>query len=86
MNLFLDKSHKTIHARDGDLTTKSEGIKVIGAGLPRTGTLSLKAALTQLYSGKCYHMMDVFMGDQEDVEVRWMAKGYPDLDLKTGLG
>ena len=69
MNLFLDKSHKTILARDGDLTTKSEGIKVIGAGLPRTGTLSLKAALTQLYSGKCYHMMDVFMGDQEDVEV-----------------
>ena len=69
MNIFLDKSHKTVLARDVDLTTKSGGIKVIGAGLPRTGTLSLKAALTQLYSGKCYHMMDVFMGDQEDVEV-----------------
>lgn len=44
---------------------------MIGAGLPRTGTLSLKAALTQLYHGKCYHMMDVAAGDQEDVNA-WL--------------
>ena len=44
---------------------------MIGAGLPRTGTLSLKAALTQLYQAKCYHMMDVAAGDQEDVNT-WL--------------
>ena len=28
---------------------------VIGAGLPRTGTLSTRAALEQLLEGPCYH-------------------------------
>lgn len=35
-------------------------LKVIGAGLGRTGTLSLKLALEQLGLGPCYHMMEVF--------------------------
>jgi len=70
MDRFFEKGHHDILLNDGQTNfTKSDGIKVIGAGLPRTGTLSLKTALTQLYSGKCYHMMDVFAGDQEDVEV-----------------
>lgn len=34
-------------------------LKVIGAGLGRTGTLSLKFALTQIGFGPCYHMMEV---------------------------
>jgi hypothetical protein len=34
-------------------------IKVIGAGLGRTGTLSLKSALEELGFAKCYHMTDV---------------------------
>ncbi len=34
-------------------------IKVIGAGLGRTGTLSLKTALEELGFGRCYHMVDV---------------------------
>jgi hypothetical protein len=34
-------------------------IKVIGAGLGRTGTLSLKSALEELGFGKCYHMTEV---------------------------
>jgi len=46
-----------------------EEILVIGAGLPRTGTLSLKTALVKLYKGKCYHMKEVFIGDQEDVSI-----------------
>jgi len=33
-------------------------LKVIGAGLARTGTLSLKAALEELGFGPCYHMID----------------------------
>jgi hypothetical protein len=35
-------------------------IKVIGAGMPRTGTLSMKAALERLGYGRCYHMEEVF--------------------------
>jgi hypothetical protein len=35
-------------------------IKVVGAGLGRTGTHSLKLALEQLTGGRCYHMMEVF--------------------------
>jgi sulfotransferase family protein len=35
-------------------------LKVIGAGLGRTGTSSLKAALEELGFGPCYHMVEVF--------------------------
>jgi hypothetical protein len=34
-------------------------LQVIGAGLGRTGTTSLKRALEQLLGGPCYHMLDV---------------------------
>ncbi len=54
-------------------------LKVIGAGMPRTGTLSLKTALEQLGFGPCHHMTEVFVhpeqwplweriGDGHDVE------------------
>jgi hypothetical protein len=36
------------------------GLKVIGAGFGRTGTLSLKLALEQLGYVKCHHMVEVF--------------------------
>jgi hypothetical protein len=35
-------------------------LAVIGAGFPRTGTASLKAALEMLGFGPCYHMSEVF--------------------------
>jgi hypothetical protein len=35
-------------------------IQVIGAGLGRTGTLSLKAALEELGFARCYHPLVVF--------------------------
>ena len=35
-------------------------LKIIGAGLGRTGTLSVKIALEQLGFGPCYHMVEVF--------------------------
>ncbi len=35
-------------------------LQVIGAGLGRTGTLSLKTALEMLGFGPCHHMMEVF--------------------------
>ena len=34
-------------------------LQVIGAGLGRTGTTSLKRALEQLLGGSCYHMLEV---------------------------
>ena len=34
-------------------------MRVIGAGLPRTGTLTQKVALEQLGLGSCYHWVDV---------------------------
>ena len=34
-------------------------LKVVGAGLGRTGTASLKKALEQLTGGRCYHMFEV---------------------------
>ena len=44
-------------------------LRVIGAGLGRTGTSSLKAALEQLLGGRCYHMYEL-RGRPEDVP-RW---------------
>jgi hypothetical protein len=35
-------------------------VRVVGAGLPRTGTKSLKDALEVLLGGPCYHMQEVF--------------------------
>jgi sulfotransferase family protein len=34
-------------------------LRVVGAGLPRTGTNSLKLALEHLTGGRCYHMREV---------------------------
>lgn len=38
----------------------ADEVRVIGAGLPRTGTSSLKAALELLGFGPCHHMSEVF--------------------------
>jgi len=35
-------------------------LRIIGAGLPRTGTTSLKQAIEQLSGEPCYHMTEVF--------------------------
>lgn len=34
-------------------------LRVVGAGLPRTGTHSLQTALEQLLGGGCYHMREI---------------------------
>lgn len=47
------------------------GLKVIGAGFGRTGTLSLKAALEELNFAPCYHMTELFERPQ-DVSL-WLA-------------
>jgi hypothetical protein len=45
-------------------------MKLIGAGLPRTATLTQKTALEMLGVGPCYHMVDV-LGDLDQVRL-WM--------------
>jgi hypothetical protein len=46
-------------------------LRVVGAGLPRTATRSLKEALELLLGGRCYHMAEVFM-HPEDIPA-WRA-------------
>lgn len=46
-------------------------LKVVGAGIGRTGTHSLKVALEQLLGGPCHHMVEVF-AHQDEVPV-WTA-------------
>ncbi len=55
-------------------------LKVIGTGLGRTGTMSLKLALEQLGQGPCHHMVEVFM-HPESVPL-WVeaGRGHPDWD------
>ena len=45
--------------------------RVIGAGLPRTGTSSLKQGLERLLDGRCYHMFELMQRNEED-GVRWV--------------
>ncbi|HEY7106802.1 MAG TPA: sulfotransferase [Acidimicrobiia bacterium] len=40
--------------------SEGNGLRVVGAGLGRTATRSLKDALELLLGGPCYHMMEVF--------------------------
>ena len=40
-------------------------LTVVGAGLGRTGTHSLKLALERLLGGRCHHMIEVF-GDEDE--------------------
>ncbi len=44
-------------------------LSVIGAGLGRTGTLSLKLALERLGFGPCYHMIEVFEHHRDHVSL-----------------
>jgi hypothetical protein len=47
-------------------------IKVIGAGLGRTGTLSLKYALEFLGFEKCYHMSEILKNHADHIKI-WRA-------------
>ena len=51
------------------------GLKVIGAGFGRTGTLSLKLALERLGFDKCYHMMEMPLVPHHVEQWRALAAG-----------
>src|SRR5229473_2327500 len=54
-----------------ETTHQSTGLKIIGAGFGRTGTLSLKHALEELGYSPCYHMSELF--DKPGVDAQWDA-------------
>jgi hypothetical protein len=58
-------------------------LRVVGAGLGRTGTASLKVALEQLLGGRCYHMLEVF---ERDDAPAWDAAIDGDVDWDSLLG
>ena len=53
-------------------------MKLIGAGLPRTGTLSQKVALEILGFGPCYHMVNVLGDLSEAPKWRRAVEGHAD--------
>jgi len=53
-------------------------LRVIGSGLGRTGTMSLKLALERLLDGPCYHMKEVGRADHLDVWRRAAVGDPPD--------
>ena len=62
----------------------AEGLRVVGAGLGRTGTHSLMLALEQLLGGRCYHMAEV-IERPDDVPVWHAAIGGEQPDWRTFL-
>jgi Sulfotransferase domain len=52
-------------------------LRVVGAGLGRTGTHSLKVALERLLGGPCYHMVEVFKRPADIPVWRAAAKKEP---------
>jgi hypothetical protein len=56
-------------------------LKVIGAGVGRTATFSLKFALEHISLGPCYHMSEVFAGARRNIPF-WLdvVRGKPDWD------
>jgi Sulfotransferase domain len=62
-------------------------LKVVGAGVGRTGTASLKLALEQVLHGRCHHMLDIINDHSQvpgwtdaiegrDVDWRELLSGY----------
>lgn len=52
-------------------------LRVVGAGLGRTGTASLKQAFERLLGGRCYHMSEVFERPQDTTAWHAAVRGEP---------
>jgi hypothetical protein len=50
-------------------------LRIVGAGLGRTGTLSLKLALEQLLRAPCYHMLEVLAHPEHIAQWTAAARG-----------
>jgi len=60
-----------------EATPGQGGLKIIGAGFGRTGTLSTKAALETLGFGPCYHMTEVFNKPRAFAQWEAATRGEP---------
>jgi hypothetical protein len=60
-----------------EVASGTQGLKIIGAGFGRTGTLSLKTALEELGFGPCYHMVEVFNHPEDTAQWEAAARGEP---------
>ena len=60
-------------------------LRVLGAGVGRTGTASLKMALERLLDGRCYHMLEVLERPEDDLFWRAAVEGERD-DFASVLG
>ncbi|CAF5135466.1 unnamed protein product, partial [Rotaria sp. Silwood1] len=75
----------------------TNNLRVIGAGLPRTGTSSLKTALEILGFGPCHHMTELLKKPEQgeiflrifdgyEADFRELLKGYrSSVDVPTAL-
>jgi hypothetical protein len=61
-------------------------LQVVGAGLGRTGTVSLKGALERLLEAPCYHMTEVFAHLDDHVPVWHAAVRSEPVDWEDLLG
>jgi hypothetical protein len=52
-------------------------LRVVGAGLGRTGTNSLKLGLEQLLGGPCYHMLELFPRPEQTPVWKAALRGEP---------
>lgn len=59
-------------------------VQVIGAGLPRTGTTSLKHMLEHLLGDRCYHMSDLYQRSEVD-GLKWLAALNGEIDVLDDL-
>lgn len=69
---------------DQSATTTKGGLKIIGAGFGRTGTLSIKTALEELGFAPCYHMVELFQHPDDLVYWEAASRGEP-VDWKVFL-
>ena len=52
-------------------------LRIVGAGLGRTGTTSLKLALERLIGAPCYHMLEVFNHPEHRIVWQHAFEGEP---------
>ncbi|CAH8620768.1 unnamed protein product [Schistosoma rodhaini] len=64
------------------MSETSTSLLVIGAGLPRTGTKSLKEALEIIYSKPCYHMVEIVTKKHCDIG-KWQTLFTEALNMTT---
>lgn len=64
-----EKTRKEFDSYEAFQKPSEAGYVVIGAGLPRTGTMSTRHALGVLLEGKCHHMLDAMLGEDSDKEI-----------------